>query len=643
MSLKFNWLPHEIKNKTIRIPYGWKKPDYALAEGETLKEFVPDYSLVPLIEKALESINNGTSLRDAANWLTTASGIPISHVGLKNIWTKVVVDSDKTDRQERLDTWRKPKTREEKKQRRFVERKAAAKRAVTINQKKLNRLLGREESENDDIGTTSGLGGTPYSELPAEANIIFKPNAGPQEDFLASSELEVLYGGAAGGGKSFAILADPMRYFSHPAFNGLVIRRTTDELRDLIRESKNLYPKAFPGAKFKEQISTWVFPNGGTLWMSYLDRDDDVLKYQGQQYSWIGVDELTQYATPYAWNYLRSRLRTSAKDLPLSMRATTNPGGPGHQWVKKMFIDPAPPNTSFTPRDLETNAPLVYPVGHPKAGQSLFKRRFIPAKLSDNPYLMEDGQYEASLLSLPEHLRRQLLEGDWSIAQGAAFPEFRVSTHVVDPFSIPHEWRRFRACDFGYSSHSAVLWFAIDPVWNRLIVYRELYVSRFTGKDLAIEIRKIEREAGESIAYGILDSSVFHQRGNSGPVISEEMAAEGIRFRPSDRGHGSRINGRNRLHELLKVQEFGYDENTGEYITSPGIIFFNTCRQTISDLQVIPTDPKGGEDIDDRFVSDHTYDALRYGIMSRPKAHTFYEEFQNTFSSHRPADSVFGY
>lgn len=139
------------------------------------------------------------------------------------------------------------------------------------------------------------------------------------------------------------------------------------------------------------------------------------------------------------------------------------------------------------------------------------------------------------------------------------------------------------------------------------------------------------------------NSSVFHQRGNSGPVISEEMAAEGIRFRPSDRGHGSRINGRNRLHELLKVQEFGYDENTGEYITSPGIIFFNTCRQTISDLQVIPTDPKGGEDIDDRFVSDHTYDALRYGIMSRPKAHTFYEEFQNTFSSHRPADSVFGY
>lgn len=639
MSLKFNWQNHEIKSKTIRVPYGWKKPNYVLAEGETLKEFVPDYELVPLIEKALESVNNGTSLRDAANWLTVASGVPLSHVGLKNLWSKVVVNPLETDRQERLDTWRKPKTRAEKKQRRFVERKTAAKRAITVNQKKLDRLLGKDE-QHDGSDLSSDYGGTPLSELPTEAEIIFKPNEGPQTDFLAASELEVLYGGAAGGGKSYAILADPMRYFEHPKFSGLVIRRTLDDLRDLIRESKNLYLKTHVGSKFKEQTSTWHFPNGGTLWMSYLDRDEDVLKYQGQQYCWIGVDELTQYATPYAWNYLRSRLRTTAKDLPLSMRATTNPGGVGHQWVKKMFVDPAPPNTSFIPRDLDTNAPMVYPVGHAKAGQPLFRRRFIPAKLSDNPYLMEDGQYEASLLSMPEHLRRQLLEGDWSISQGAAFPEFRSSVHVVDPYEIPLDWRRFRSCDFGYSSYSAVLWFAINPSFNQLVVYRELYLTRHTGKDLAIAIKNAER--GEHIAYGVLDSSVFHQRGNNGPVISEEMAAEGVRFRPSDRGHGSRINGRNRLHELLKVEDYGIDTD-GNSIKIPGIVFFNTCRQTISDLQVIPTDPKGGEDIDDRYVSDHTYDALRYGIMSRPKAHTFYEEFQNTFSSHRPADNVFGY
>lgn len=656
MTLKFKWENHIIKSKTVRVPYGWKKPEIGYVDksdrsiddlvSENLGFFVVDYDLVPFIEKALVSINNGTSLRDAANWLTVASGKPISHSGLKQLWDKVVVDPQNTDYQARLDTWAKPKTREEKKRRTLVRRKAEAKRQITVNQKKLNRLSGENtaegtEADEFDLGISSG--GSPYADIPSEADIWFKPNPGPQEEFLAASEQEVLYGGAAGGGKSYAILADPMRYFYHPKFNGLIIRRTNDELRDLIRESKALYTKYHPDAKFNSQSSTWTFPSGAQLWMSYLERDDDVMRYQGQAFSWIAVDELTQYATPFAWNYLRSRLRSTAKDLPLSMRATTNPGGPGHQWVKQMFIDPAPPGKSFVARDLDTGAPLVYPNTHAKAGQPLFKRKFIPAKLADNPYLYEDGQYEASLLSLPEHQRRQLLEGDWSIAQGAAFPEFKVSTHVIEPFKIPYEWRKFRSCDYGYSSHAAVLWFAIDPTWNQLIVYRELYVSKFTGKALAQKVLQIEQESGERIAYGIMDSSVFHTRGNSGPVISEEMAAEGVRWRPSDRGKGSRIAGRNRLHELLKLEECGYDEDLETPIYMPGIVFFNTCRQVISDLQVIPTDPKGGEDIDDRFVSDHTYDALRYGIMSRPKAHSFYSSLTDQGSEYRPANTTFGY
>jgi len=657
--LKFIWQNHVIKTKTVRVPYGWKKPEIGHVERDDLTVdqlmsedfgfFVVDYQLVPFIEKALTSLNNGTSLRDAANWLTVATGKPISHMGLKQLWEKVVVNPKETDYQARLDTWKVPKTREEKKRRTLVKRKAAAKRAVTVNQKKLSRLSGlietnTEGTSQNELGLDSGSSVDTVADLPVEANVIFRPNPGPQTDFLAASEQEVLYGGSAGGGKSYAILADPMRYFYHPKFNGLIIRRTNDELRDLIRESRVLYHKAFPDTKFSVQSSTWTFGNGGTLWMSYLERDEDVMRYQGQAFSWIAVDELTQYATPYAWDYLRSRLRTTAKDLPLSMRATTNPGGPGHQWVKKMFIDPAPPGMSFIARDIETNAPLVYPRGHPREGQPLFKRKFIPARLKDNPYLYADGQYEASLLSLPEHQKRQLLEGDWSVSSGAAFPEFRATEpFVVRPFDIPVDWRRFRACDFGYSSHSAVLWFAIDPVWNRLIVYRELYVSKNTGKELAQKIVRIEQEAKERMSYGVLDSSVFHQRGNSGPVISEEMAAEGARFRPSDRGKGSRIAGRNRLHELLKLEEMGTDAN-GVMQYTPSLVIFDTCRQLISDLQVIPTDPRGGEDIDDRFVSDHTYDALRYGIMSRPKPHTFYSSFSNpTGGDYKPANNTFGY
>ena len=213
------------------------------------------------------------------------------------------------------------------------------------------------------------------TEIPIEQkhNIIFKPNEGPQTEFLAAGEREVLYGGSAGGGKSYAMLADPLRYMSHPSFSGLLLRHTTEELRELIFKSQEIYPKIIPGIKWSERKMQWVAPSGARLWMSYLDRDDDVLRYQGLAFSWIGFDELTQWATPYAWNYMRSRLRSVAKDLPIFMRATTNPGGRGHHWVKKMFIDPAPYGNSFDATDIETTEVLKYPAGHAKAGKPLFK------------------------------------------------------------------------------------------------------------------------------------------------------------------------------------------------------------------------------------------------------------------------------
>ena len=147
-----------------------------------------------------------------------------------------------------------------------------------------------------------------------QQNIIFKPNVGPQTFFLAAAEREVLYGGAAGGGKSYAMLADPLRYMGHPQYSGLLLRHTTEELRELIWKSQEMYPKIYPGIKWSERKMQWQAPSGARLWMSYLDRDEDVLRYQGLAFSWIGFDELTQWHTPFAWNYMRSRLRTSASD-----------------------------------------------------------------------------------------------------------------------------------------------------------------------------------------------------------------------------------------------------------------------------------------------------------------------------------------
>jgi hypothetical protein len=316
------------------------------------------------------------------------------------------------------------------------------------------------------------------------------------------------------------------------------------------------------------------------------------------------------------------------------MRAATNPGGPGHGWVKKMFIDPAPADTRFPSMDDDGNL-MIVPEGdkefpEDRWGTPLFYRRFIPAKLTDNPYL--GHQYRAGLLALPEGLRAQLLDGDWNASEGAAFPEFRRSKHVIPRFDIPSTWRRFRSCDFGYSqkSASAVHWFAVDPN-GTIFVYRELYVKGLTARNLSHRIK--EMESGEDISYGVLDTSCWDKRGSTGPSIAEEMINGGTRWRPSDK---NREGGKNRLHEYLLIDP---------YTEKPGILFFENCKHIISTLEVIPIHPDGKDDTDDKYVDDHSYDSLRYGIMSRPRATTVWETFTKGIAKPRyePVDTVFGY
>jgi hypothetical protein len=253
--------------------------------------------------------------------------------------------------------------------------------------------------------------------------------------------------------------------------------------------------------------------------------------------------------------------------------------------------------------------------------------------LKDNPSL--DHHYKANLLSLPEHLRRQLLDGDWSIVAGAAFPEFREHTHVIEPFEIPAEWRRFRSADYGYSARSAscVHWYAVDPD-NTVYVYREFYVNQMTGDVFGAKIKELEE--GEKISYGVLDSAVWEVKGSSGPSIAEEIIRAGARFRPADKGPGSRTNSKNQIHKLLKIDPF---------TEKPGLVFFDTCRKIIANLQVIPVDPDGKDDVDPKFVDDHAYDSLRYGCMTRPVQASPWNRVSTgrTHQHYRPADSRFGY
>lgn len=471
----------------------------------------------------------------------------------------------------------------------------------------------------------------PVSDLVDDQEVIFRPNNGPQEEFLSSSEEDVLYGGAAGGGKSFALLVDPLRYCHNPNHRGLLLRRTLDELTELIDKSRQLYPKAFPKAHFRESKSTWVFPSGATMWFTYLDRDKDVTRFQGQAFNWIGIDEITQYPTPYVWDYLRSRLRTTDNELRpnMSMRCTGNPGGVGGWWIKKMYIDAHEFNQPFPATDIESGKQLLYPDGHEKARQPLFYRKFIPARLTDNPYLMQDGRYEAMLRSLPEVERKRLLDGDWDVAEGAAFPEFTKAKHVVEPFEMPTNWPRIRAADYGYASPSCVLWGAID--WDDNIwIYRELYVKQHTGEQLADRILEIE-QTEPTPHYTVLDSSCWNKTG-FGPSIAETMIRMGVRWTPSDR---NRLQGKMEVHRRLADNPL---------TKLPRIRIFNTCSNTIRQLAGIPLSKTNSEDVDTK-AEDHAYDALRYLSMCRTSPFTSIHKSLSHIKEqvYQPQDNTFGY
>ena len=508
--------------------------------------------------------------------------------------------------------------------------KMAAKKAVKEKQKKLKAAQAKVDNYKKSISKTKKtliqlandkaskvISEEDLQDLPkplateAQEDVIFKANEGPQEDFLAAGETDVLYGGAAGGGKSYAMLVDPLRFAHRAAHRGLIIRRSMPELRELIDKSRELYPKAFPGCKYKEVEKLWNFPSGAKIEFGFLERDADVYRYQGQAYSWIGFDEITHLPTEFAWNYLASRLRTTDSEIQTYMRCTANPGGAGATWVKKRYIDPAPSYESFIGADGLT-------------------RKFIPARLQDNPFLATDGRYEQMLKALPPTQRQQLLDGNWDVSEGAAFTEFVPQLHVITPFEIPVHWERIKGIDYGYASESACIWGAVDPSDGTLIIYRELYRKGLLGTDLADLITNMELTDPFSVP-GVLDTACWSRTGTTGPTIGETLIRAGHKLRRADK---NRIQGKIQIHEYLKVMQSG----------RPRIQIFNTCPNLIRELQSIPLDKKNPEDVDTH-APDHAYDALRYLIMSRPRINDTLSQMRQFHreSTFTPVDSTFGY
>ena len=508
--------------------------------------------------------------------------------------------------------------------------KIKARRAIRTKEKKAEQLKQRLNAKRDSLNasketlkklekettnkvvTEDLLDKVPKAlKQEVDDNVIFKPNNGPQTDFLAAPERDVLYGGAAGGGKSYAMLIDPLRFAHRAAHRALILRRSMPELRELIDKSRELYPKAFPGCKYKEVEKLWNFPSGAKVEFGFLERDADVYRYQGQAYSWIGFDEITHLPTEFGWNYLASRLRTTDPEITPYMRCTANPGGVGATWVKKRYVDPHPPNESFT-------------------GEDNLTRKFIPARLDDNPYLAEDGRYEEMLKALPPTQRKQLLEGNWDVNEGAAFTEFEQDIHVITPFEIPISWERTKGIDYGYASESSCVWGTVDPSDGTLIIYRELYQKGLTGEDLGDRITQMELSDPYSV-QGVLDTAAWARTGTTGPTVGESLIRAGHKLRRADK---NRIQGKIQIHEYLKVQQSG----------RPRLQIFNTCPNLIRELQSIPLDRSNPEDVDTH-APDHAYDALRYLIMSRPRIQDSFSRIRNLHleQAYTPADSEFGY
>jgi hypothetical protein len=328
--------------------------------------------------------------------------------------------------------------------------------------------------------------------------------------------------------------------------------------------------------------------------MRYLKHDNDADGYQGHQYTWIGFDELTNHATPYAYNKLKACLR-NPHGIHGRIRSSGNPGGKGHLWVKNRFIDVSP---SFTP------------FVDPETG---LERIFIPSRITDNKYLRDNRQYIALLKSSGSaELVKAWLDGDWDVIAGAYFDCWDRDRHVISPFTIPKTWTRFRSFDWGSSKPFSVGWWAISEGDNgiqrgALIRYREWYGSngepnvglKMTAEQVAAGI--VSRSVGETITYSVADPACWKVDG--GPSISERMMKAGVLFRKAD---NSRINGWDQMRQRF----VGMDDE-------PMIYCFSTCTDSIRTIPALQHDELKPEDVDSE-MEDHAADDWRYACMSRP-------------------------
>jgi hypothetical protein len=440
----------------------------------------------------------------------------------------------------------------------------------------------------------------------ADPLTAWQAQAGPQTALISCPVFEVFFGGARGGGKTDGVLGDFLEHADAYGANaiGLMIRRQRTELIETIERSRQIYTPL--GWVFHEQEKMWRAPDGARLRFAYLERDSDAEAYQGHSYTRLYVEEIGNFPSDRPILKLMATLRSGA-GVPVGFRATGNPGGPGHQWVKARYIDPAP----FGFRVI-------------KDAVSGLERVFIPSKVGDNKFLGESYVQQLKA-SGSEQLVRAWLEGDWSVIDGAFFDCWSNEKHVIRPFTIPDDWMRFRSVDWGSAKPFSVGWWAICGDDHQLpdagvvprgalVRYREWYGRKGPNEGLKLTAEEVAQgildrtPKGEKITYGVIDPAAFAVDG--GPSIAERMGKVGVHFGRADNKRVAQLGalgGWDQMRQRMK----------GDGDGRPMIYTFSTCLDSIRTIPVLQHDPDRPEDLDTD-GEDHAADEWRYACMSRP-------------------------
>lgn len=418
-----------------------------------------------------------------------------------------------------------------------------------------------------------------------------------QEAFhLACQEAdEVLYGGAAGGGKTDALMREAARQIDNPKYRAILFRRTFPEVESsFIDKAYQWYEPA--GLKPKDRGKVWYKEGGGQIRFAHLQYERDVHKHQSAEYTVIGFDELTSF-TEFQYKYMMSRLRTPDITLQKYIMSATNPGNVGHGWVKRKFIEPAPENTFFD-------------------DAHGMRHIFIPAQVYDNPVLMQkDPDYVKRLESLAENDRKALLEGNWDVFEGQYFIEWSRPIHVLKPFKLDARYKRFICFDYGYYAPSAVYWGAID-FWGRVIFYREIYETKLTYENLGRKIAELTGD--EKIEWIVIPRDLYKASEETGvkgvdifkkglySIVDNRRALQRARLLPANT---QRVEGWTIYRDFLKPTVAPDGGKTA------GVVFFNVCTNAIRTIPELIHDEKNVEDVNSD-GEDHAGDGTRYGLVS---------------------------